>query len=168
MKHFFSGVLLGLMLVAPAAQAKPKHTSKYTPMTGKVTRVINGDTVQFQFKDHTFRLQLYGIDAPEDGQPLAQEAQQALKQLALFQSVRVQILTQDMYKRYIARITLADQRDLSQEMVRRGWAWWYRQFARKDATLQELESAARSGKLGLWQLPAPVPPWEYREMSQRR
>ena len=48
-------------------------------------------------------------------------------------------------------------------MVRLGAAWVYRKYA-EDATLYELEDAARATKRGLWGLPEAqrVAPWEWR------
>lgn len=155
-------LLLSSLLPMPEGQAK----GGYTPMQGKVTRVLNGDTLQFQFRQHSFRLQLYGIDAPEDGQPLARESRQHLEQLALLKTVRVQVLKKDLYARYIARVSLDTGADLSAEMLRSGLAWWYRQYAPKDSVLQQLEQASRQAKRGIWQQTQPVPPWEFREHTQ--
>lgn len=114
------------------------------------------------------RLQVYGIDAPEDGQPMAKEARLRLEALVLYQQVNVQIKAKDVYKRHIARISLMDGRDLSQEMLKGGFAWWYRKYTPKDQSLQASENEARKAKRGIWAQANPVPPWEFREMSQGR
>ena len=40
--------------------------------------------------------------------------------------------------------------NLNHEIVRAGFAWWYRQYARHDKELERLESEAKGAKRGLW------------------
>ena len=51
---------------------------------------------------------------------------------------------------------------LNRELVRVGYAWWYRHYS-KDATLGQLEAQARDAKLGLWADANPIEPWEFRK-----
>lgn len=53
-------------------------------------------------------------------------------------------------------------RSLNREMVRQGMAWWYRQYAPRDAELARIEAEAKAARIGLWSQPNPVPPWEWR------
>ena len=39
-----------------------------------VTRVLDGDTIEVQIEDQTYRVRYIGIDSPEDGQPVSQAA----------------------------------------------------------------------------------------------
>ena len=57
---------------------------------------------------------------------------------------------------------LPDGRVLNQELVKAGFAWWYRRYAPDDETLVQLEREAREAKRGLWADPDPLPPWEWR------
>lgn len=68
----------------------------------------------------------------------------------------------DRYKRTVAEVILPDGRNLNQETVSAGLAWWYRQYSRHDQDLEQLEEEARSAKRGLWADKDPVPPWEFR------
>ncbi len=162
LKLFFAFSLLALSLLSGPRLA----LADFTPMDGKITRVLNGDTIQFKFKKHSFRLQLYGIDAPEEGQPQALAAKKYLENLALLKPAHVQVLSKDLYKRYIAKVTLSSQIDLSQEMVKAGYAWWYRKYAPNQTTLKELEALAKKQKLGIWKDATPTPPWEFREHTR--
>jgi micrococcal nuclease len=47
------------------------------------------------------------------------------------------------------------------ELVRDGWAWWYRKYAPKNKELAAAEAAAQKAKRGLWADPNPIPPWEW-------
>lgn len=52
-----------------------------------------------------------------------------------------------------------------------GMAWWYRHYA-KEQTLEQrgqyefAESEAKAKKAGLWQVPEPVAPWEWRRQKR--
>ncbi len=66
----------------------------------------------------------------------------------------------DRYGRTIGEVILPDGRIVNRELVRAGFAWWYRKYAPEDETLKELEAEARDAKRGLWADASPVPPWE--------
>ena len=53
---------------------------------------------------------------------------------------------------------LSDGMNLNQELVKKGWCWWYRKYAPGNTELERLEREAREGKKGLWVDPAPNPP----------
>ncbi len=77
-------------------------------------------------------------------------------------TVTVRVHDVDRYGRQVAEIILPGGRNLNQEIVRAGLAWWYRQYARHDKELERLEAEARAAKRGLWADKAPVPPWDFR------
>jgi endonuclease YncB( thermonuclease family) len=85
--------------------------------------------------------------------------------LAFGQVVAVKVRDIDRYKRTVAEIILPDGRNLNQENVRAGLAWWYQQYARRETVVQDLEQEARAVKRGLWADPTPVPPWEWRKAA---
>ncbi len=58
---------------------------------------------------------------------------------------------------------LPDGKNLNHEIVKAGFAWWFRKYAPKDKVLEELEPQARAARRGLWADPRPVPPWEWRK-----
>lgn len=47
-------------------------------------------------------------------------------------------------------------------------AWWYRQYAPNDRSLQALEEEARRERRGLWADPNPIPPWDFRHGGNQR
>ena len=59
-------------------------------------------------------------------------------------------------------LSLPGGMNLNQDLVKQGWCWWYRKYARGDTVLEGLEKAAREAREGLWVDPAHVPPWEWR------
>jgi micrococcal nuclease len=56
-------------------------------------------------------------------------------------------------------VILPDGMNLNQELVKRGWYWWYGEYAPGDTMSEGLECEAREGRKGLWANPQPVPPW---------
>ena len=81
--------------------------------------------------------------------------------------VTVKEKDQDRYGRTLGEIILEDGRSLNHELVRAGWAWWYKQYAPKDAAIAALEEQARAAKVGLWIDAAPDSPWDYRKNQKQ-
>ena len=72
----------------------------------------------------------------------------------------------DRYGRTIGEVMLEDGRNLNQELVRSGMAWWYRKYAKRDTNLESLERHAREARAGLWVDADPTPPWNWRKRRQ--
>jgi micrococcal nuclease len=139
-------------------------TIAFADFTGKVVRVMDGDTLEVLTQDMTpIRVRLSGIDCPEKGQAFGQRAKQAASDLAFGKTVEVRDKGRDRYGRTAGEVILEDGRSLNRELVRAGLAWWYRQYAKKDADLARLEKEAREAKLGLWADADPLPPWNWRK-----
>jgi len=47
------------------------------------------------------------------------------------------------YKRTLGDVILPDWVNLTQELVKQGWCWWYRRYAPWDTVLEGLEQDAR-------------------------
>ncbi len=129
---------------------------------GKVVKVKDGDTVVVldkNLREHTIRIA--DIDCPEYAQPFSKQAKKFTSDAIYFREVEVISKGQDRYGRTIAFIHYGDGLDLSQELLKNGYAWHYRKYS-KDKDLAALEVHARNQKLGLWKDKSPVPPWEWR------
>ena len=103
------------------------------------------------------------IDTPEKGQPYGNAAQKYLARYVAGETVEVKPMDTDRYGRTVALI-FVDDLDVNKEMVRAGYAWVYQRYCKEDFCQRwlELEGRARDEKLGLWQEPNAVPPWEWR------
>jgi endonuclease YncB( thermonuclease family) len=75
------------------------------------------------------RIRLWGIDCPESRQAFGARATQFTGDLAFGKEVSVQVKDVDRYGRTVGVVILPDGRNLNQELVRAGLAWWYRQYA---------------------------------------
>jgi endonuclease YncB( thermonuclease family) len=130
---------------------------------GKVVAISDGDTIRVMHNGASERIRLWGIDCPEMKQPFGTRAKQFTGDLAFGQVVTVKVRDIDRYKRTVAEVILPDGRNLNQEIVRAGMAWWYQQYARRETVVQDLEQEARDAKRGLWSEPKPAAPWKWRK-----
>jgi endonuclease YncB( thermonuclease family) len=131
--------------------------------TGKVVGISDGDTISVLREGKAVKVRLYGVDAPEKAQAFGTKARQFTATLAFQKDVTIIIHATDRYGRIVGEVLLPDGRNLSQELVREGMAWWYKPYAAKDTTLAQLEAEARAAHRGLWADAAPIPPWEWRK-----
>ena len=132
---------------------------------GRVVAIIDGDTVEVMHEGRAERIRLNGIDAPEKKQAYGRRAQDFLGEMIFKQNVRVMIRSKDRYGRTVADLYLG-AKNVNQEMVRAGLAWWFRRYAPRDMVLRELEEKAREASLGLWADPDATAPWNFRKPAQ--
>ena len=134
--------------------------------SGRVVGVSDGDTITVMHDGKGDKIRLNGIDAPEKGQPFTNRAKQFVSELAFDTDVKVETKGEDRYGRTIGEVFLPDGRNLNQEIVKAGFAWWFRRYAPHDKDLERLETEARDAKRGLWVDPEPIPPWEFRKTGK--
>ena len=147
--------------------SKDTYTSSTTSkILDGVTRVIDGDTINlFLFSSgNIVSSRLNGIDCPEKGQPFYEEATKYTSDLCLYKQVNVIKYDKDKYNRLIVDIILPDGKNLCEEIVRAGFAWWYHLYS-DNLLLKKLENEARIARRGLWSQPNPIPPWEFRKLA---
>jgi endonuclease YncB( thermonuclease family) len=153
-------ILLSLVATTCALAAKPHYE-----ITGKVVKIADGDTLTIlDSSNEQHRIRLAGIDAPEKGQPFGIKARQALGDKVFSQTVRIEVIDVDRYKREVGRIYLGE-RFVNMEMVRDGFAWRYVQYD-KPGEFSAAEADAREHRRGLWADPNPTPPWEWRKTKR--
>lgn len=130
-------------------------------VTGKVTRIADGDTFTMIFENgFEVRVRLLGIDSPERRQAFSNKAKQTLSDLIYNKEVKVYYESKDRYGRVLGDIYINDL-NVNHEMVRRGMAWHFIRYS-DDEKLAALEKEARKNKIGLWADPNPVAPWDFR------
>ncbi|HSL03972.1 MAG TPA: thermonuclease family protein [Nitrospiraceae bacterium] len=69
--------------------------------------------------------------------------------LAYGKEVTFQTHGHDKYKRILRDVILLDGMNLNHALAKDGWCRWYREYAPRDAVLEELEKAARETWKGL-------------------
>jgi len=162
-------VLVACFLVAATATAAAAADAT---ISGLVVGVADGDTLTVldaQYRQH--RVRLAGIDAPEKRQAFGQRAKQNLSAMTYLRQADVQGGKFDRYGRIVGKVTVGGT-DVNLRQVEVGLAWHYRRYAREQSPLDReayaaAESAAKGALRGLWALPSPTPPWEFRRRGAR-
>ena len=131
----------------------------------RVVAVKDGDSIEVvrdaSGREEALEIRLFGVDAPERGQPWSRRAREALSRRVFGKEVRINAVTTDKYDRTVGEV-YADDVCVACELLREGHVWVYRQYT-KDPVLLGLEAEAQAAHRGLWSLPeAQVPPWEWR------
>lgn len=134
---------------------------------GVFVNCFDGDTLDVKTsKGDRVRVRLWGIDAPEHGQPGFRSSKAYLRGLCKGRRLIVRPCGMDLYGRTIAKIEVQGGGDVSEMMLASGWAWWYRQFCRKELHLARIEWQARCARVGIWAQDNPAPPWAWRRCGK--
>jgi endonuclease YncB( thermonuclease family) len=130
---------------------------------GKVVGVSDGDTITVMHEGKGEKIRLYGVDTPEKGQDFGQRAKKFTSDLVFGKIVEVDPVATDRYGRTVGHVFM-NGLSLNQELIKSGYAWVYKQYCTKPECQgwDKLEAQARDKKLGLWSMPNPIPPWEFR------
>ena len=138
------------------------------PIHGRCVGVTDGDTIRVLSGDNQqIRVRLAFVDAPEKGQAFAQRAKQAMSELVFGKDVKLRPHTIDRYGRLVAVVYVNGQ-DAGLELLKAGLCWVYEKYITQatpafEDSYRAAQALAESDKLGLWQDPEPVPPWEWRK-----
>jgi micrococcal nuclease len=132
----------------------------------KCVGINDGDTISVMKYGRAIKIRLEGIDCPELGQDFGTRARRFTSDMVFGKIVEVKEYNQDIYGRTVARVYV-DGKDLSLELVKAGFAWHFKKYS-SDPILEGAEDQARNRKIGLWSMPNPIPPWEYRRQHRRR
>jgi endonuclease YncB( thermonuclease family) len=133
---------------------------------GKIADVLDGDTIEVLHNGKPEAVRLAQIYAPVKGQPYAITARNYILKVATDKMVTVRFEDYDLYARPLGEVFLADGTNLNKMIVAAGYAWRYEGYS-KDPEYAVLEAHAKAARLGLWQAPGPVPPWEWQWMVNK-
>lgn len=165
-------LVLGLLL-----QAAPLLADT---LSGRVSEVGDGATVTVADNAGVrHKVRLAAIDAPESRQPWSKESRQHLSDMVLDKAVKVEWRKQDRYGRIVGKLTLqappcptcSKTLDAGLAQLEAGLAWWDRETRREQSLSDQgyyeyAEFDAKARRIGLWQDPAPMPPWEWRKKNR--
>ena len=140
-------------------------------LIGKVIKVSDGDTITvLDSNNQKHKIRLKGIDAPESQQVYGDISTQSLSELVYDKEVLVTWDKKDKYYRILGKV-IADGRDANYEQLKKGLAWYYKQYE-KDLSdddkqrYSEAEVLARNYGVGLWADANSIPPWEFRHKGK--
>ncbi len=148
-------------LIAITLFAIVNHSTGAEPYPAKVVHVWDGDSIVVATKSGSHQIRIFGIDAPEKGQPFGREAKRYLERLLTDQNVTIEPLEQDRYQRTIANVKL-QRESVANLLIERGNAWVFRRYT-SSKSLIEREEKARQQRRGLWKNSNPTPPWLWRK-----
>ncbi|RMA66559.1 thermonuclease family protein [Ulvibacter antarcticus] len=162
MINFKSSTLLSLILLFLIG-----WNSYSQVLSGKVIAITDGDTFKLMTIDSIIhRIRIASIDCPEKKQAFSKRAKQFTSDAVFGKNIIVEVASTDRYGRLIAKVHYNDSLVLNEELLRNGLAWHFVKYS-KDTLLQELEDHARNEKIGLWQDPSSIPPWEWRSKKKK-
>ena len=139
-------------------------------LQGHVVGISDGDTITLLDDSNIqYKIRLSGIDAPEKKQPFGQASKQSLSDLVYNKTVKIDWTKKDRYGRIVGKV-LVNNMDMNLEQVKRGLAWHYTKYQKEQPfedrlTYLHTQEAAMKSKLGLWQEPEPVAPWDWRKQK---
>ena len=135
-------------------------SAQLDPITARVERVIDGDTIHVRVEGKSYTVRLIGVDTPETKHPtkavqyFGREASAFTKAALEGKTVLLQKdRTGDTVDRYGRRLryVLLDGDNFNARLIREGYAHAYRRFPfSKRTEFIRLEEQARRRGIGLW------------------
>jgi endonuclease YncB( thermonuclease family) len=130
-------------------------------INGRVVQVVDGDTCVVEDRTgHRHNVNLYGVDAPENGQPYWTHARDSLSRKIYNKEVRFEPVQTDAEGRTCGSIYVGDHH-INVDQVREGYGWHHTDHERIPE-FAAAERDARDHHRGLWADRTPVEPWKYR------
>ena len=159
-KFYFLIILLFFCIVSLSSNNDSAKT-----ISGKVVKVIDGDTITIlNSENKQIKIRLYGIDAPEKDQDCGKISRNYLSELVAGKTIDVNVINIDRYGRSVGRIKI-DDKEVAEEMLKAGLAWVYTYYCKipECEYWKELETQAKTAKVGLWSNPTAQEPWLWRK-----
>ena len=153
------GKLIGFAILI-AGLASLITSAQLDPITARVERVIDGDTIRVRSEGTSYTVRLIGVDTPETKHP-TKTVQFFGRETSAFTKAHLEGKTVtlardragdtvDRYGRWL-RYVLLDGDNFNARLIREGYAHAYRRFPfSKRAEFIQLEEQARRRGIGLW------------------
>lgn len=155
MRRLWTIIVLVVTAAALAGAAQTANSGAFR-LHGRVTYVVDGDTVHVAVAGREEKVRLIGIDTPEVGQCDAAKATALARRLAQGRAVTLvgdaTQATRDRYGRLLAYVSLPGGRDLGYQEIAHGYARVYiydRPFQRL-AAYRSAEQVGRTRADSIW------------------
>ena len=153
------GKLIGFVILI-SGLASLITSAQLDPVTARVERVIDGDTIRVRHQGKNYTVRLIGVDTPETKHP-TQAVERFGREASAFTKAAlegklvalVKDRTGDTIDRYgrLLRHVLLDGDNFNARLIREGYAHAYRRFPfSKRTEFIQLEEQARQRGIGLW------------------
>jgi endonuclease YncB( thermonuclease family) len=159
----FFPLLLCLFLIHGQGACQAAATSADV-FSVRVTKVIDGDSLEVSHQGKKLRVRLWGIDTPEWRQEFSHKAKAFTRDRVQGRRVELQPKDRDKYGRLVAVVKVGGS-TLNEELLREGLAWVHIYYCKEPIcqSWRQLEKEARTARRGLWQGANPVPPWKWKQ-----
>lgn len=143
----------------------------YLFVEGRVTTIIDGDTIKVEAKDgKLYLIRMQGIDAPELRQDYGEKSKKKLSDLIKGKDVTVIIRKKDSLGNFIGTVYF-DGQDINLKQIETGSVWHYKhngyeQRKEYQKFYERAEQTARAEKRGLWEDKNPIMPSNFRGDNQ--
>lgn len=134
----------------------------------KISRIIDGDTIDVIVNGSIERIRLYGIDCPEKGNVLHHEIVSFIKQTLKGKECYIELIDIDKKWNRIVGIIYFDGQSINELLVENGYAFVYHKYCKKDASyrrLVALEEHAKMVNIGIW-YHGFLQPWLVRSQNE--
>ena len=150
-------------------------------LTGTIVSIADGGTLTVFSHGMAHRVRINAIEAPEKGQPYSDHSRENLVRMAHRKEASLECHKVDHYQRKVCKVKVqplgcpscGHTLDVGLAQIIAGAAWWYREYAREQSQedrgrYESEETEARLRRRGLWALPDPISPWEWRAGAHPR
>lgn len=128
----------------------------------KCIYITDGDTITVLDSTNTqVKIRLHGIDCPEQGQDYGTMAKGFTADFCKGKQVEIVAMDTDRYGRTVG-LVIVNSDTLNVELLKAGLAWHYKRYD-SNPIWDAYEKQAQEKKIGLWSMPTPMPPWEWRK-----
>ena len=165
-------VQAALVLLAPGCSRNlPDHTPRPSVLSGRIGSIADGDSFTLIADDgRRIGVRVGGIDAPEKGQPHADQSRDNLVRLLARGALEIEPIKTDPYGRQVARVRAGGE-DVGLSQIEAGLAWHFVRYAADQSPDERTRYAqaqreARQAGRGVWADPAPVAPWLHRQRKR--
>ena len=165
-------MLAALVLLAPGCSRNvPDHTPRPGVLSGRIGPIADGDSFTLIADDgRRIGVRIGGIDAPEKGQPHADQSRDNLARLLARGGLEIEPIKTDPYGRQVARVRAGGE-DVGLRQIEAGLAWHFVRYAADQSPDERTQYAqaerdARHAARGLWADAAPVAPWLHRQRKR--
>lgn len=127
----------------------------------RVSRIVDGDTIEIDKDGETVRIRLIGVDTPEIVDPdkpvecYGKEASEHAKEVLLDKFVKIETdSSQDRYDAYdrLLAYIFTDSENFNKELIEKGFAheYTYNKPYKYQKEFKQAEETAKRNKAGLW------------------
>lgn len=144
-------LVLGGLLLSLTAYSAEKEDPGGRTLTGVVVEVNNGDTFLLRTEDdREVTIGVWGIDSPEINNKTGKDARKYAAKLINGESVTITVMARASDGKNLARVIFDDDRDLAEELLKRGYAVWVTGLAPDEPAYAAAQEIAQEDRRGLW------------------